>query len=88
MERKFLVLLRRFRLQSELVLFYHLLFCCVAHFSVFAATRGALVSTFGGSSNLRANHTQTPTHSPLAFARAGCFGVCVCSLGGFGFERV
>ena len=31
-----------------------------------------------------ANHTQPPTHSPLAFARAGCFGVvCVCSLGGF-----
>jgi hypothetical protein len=25
-----------------------------------------------------ANHTQPPTHSPLAFARAGCFGVaCV-----------
>jgi len=24
-----------------------------------------------------ANHTQPPTHSPLAFARAGCFGV-VC----------
>ena len=24
-----------------------------------------------------ANHTQTPPHSPLAFARAGCFGV-VC----------
>jgi len=22
-----------------------------------------------------ANHTQPPTHSPLAFARAGCFGV-------------
>ena len=26
---------------------------------------------------MSANHTQPPTHSPLAFARAGCFGV-VC----------
>ena len=41
MERKFLVLLRRFRLQNELSLFYHLSFYCVAHFSVFAARRGA-----------------------------------------------
>jgi len=41
MERKFLVLLRRFRLQNELVLFYHLSFYCVAHFSVLAARRGA-----------------------------------------------
>jgi hypothetical protein len=33
-----------------------------------------------------ANYTQTPTHSPLAFVRAGCFGVVCGSLGGF--ERV
>ena len=31
-----------------------------------------------------ANHTQPPTHSPLAFARAGCFGVvCVRSVASF-----
>ena len=41
MERKFLVLLRRFRLQNELFLFYHLSLYRVAHFSVFAARRGA-----------------------------------------------
>src|SRR3989344_2664677 len=41
MERKFLVLLRRFRLQNELVLFYHLSLYLVAHFSVLAARRGA-----------------------------------------------
>ena len=41
MERKFLVLLRRYRLQNELALFYHFSFYCVAHFSVFAARRGA-----------------------------------------------
>jgi len=38
--------------------------------------RGAPISAFCGSSNVR-EHTQPPTHSPLAFARAGCFGV-VC----------
>ena len=41
MERNFLVLLRRFRLQNELVLFYHLSSYLVAHFSVLAAIRGA-----------------------------------------------
>ena len=41
MERKFLVLLRHFRLQNELSLFYHFSLYCVAHFSVFAARRGA-----------------------------------------------
>ncbi len=30
-----------------------------------------------------ANHTQTPTHSPLAFARADCFGVVCVSACGF-----
>jgi hypothetical protein len=31
-----------------------------------------------------ANHIQPPTHSPLAFARTGCFGVvCVRSVASF-----
>ena len=40
MERKILVLLRRFRLRNELVLFYHFSLYRVAHSSVFAARRG------------------------------------------------
>ena len=46
--------------------------------------RGAPISTFSGSSNVH-EHTQPPTHSPLAFARAGCFGVvCVRLVASFG----
>ena len=58
-------------------LFYHLLF---ALFSALTATEApcypGLVVTL-----ISANHAQPPSHSPLAFARAGCFGVaCVRSL--------
>jgi len=42
------------------------------HFLV--ATEARAIATFSGSSSVR-EHTQPPTHSPLAFARAGCFGV-------------
>ena len=42
------------------------------HFLV--ATEARAIATFSGSSNIR-EHTQPPSHSPLAFARAGCFGV-------------
>jgi len=41
MERKFLVLLRRFRLRNEHFSLYHLWFFSVVHFSVLAARRGA-----------------------------------------------
>ena len=40
------------------------------------ATEARAIAAFSGSLT-SANHTQPPTHSPLAFARAGCFGV-VC----------
>src|SRR3989338_10835082 len=70
MERKFLVLLRRFSLRKE-----------QSYFNIFVCSflrphgdRGALLSAFGGGSDLH-EHTQPPSHSPLAFARAGCFGV-------------
>ncbi|KKS58035.1 MAG: hypothetical protein UV24_C0033G0004, partial [Candidatus Nomurabacteria bacterium GW2011_GWA2_42_41] len=54
-------------------LFYHIL---IALFSALTATEAhsypRLVVALPS-----ANHTQSPSHSPLAFARAGCFGV-VC----------
>jgi len=48
MERKFLVLLRRFRLRKEQSN-YDIFVCSFLHL---AATRGALVSVFGGNSKL------------------------------------
>ena len=72
MERKFLVLLRRFSLRKEQS-YFNIFVCSFLHPH---GDRGAPVSAFSGSSNVR-EHTQPPSHSPLAFARAGCFGV-VC----------
>ena len=72
MERKFLVLLRRFSLRKE-----------QSYFNILFALLSALTATEALSyprsvvTLTSANHTQTPPHSPLAFARAGCFGV-VC----------
>jgi len=57
MERKFLVLLRRFRLQNELVLFYHFSLHCVAHFSVLAARRDASSSCLVMALNYVASFT-------------------------------
>ena len=48
-------------------------------FSVSTPTRGALLFEFIGNFVLR-EHTPPPTHSPLAFARAGCFGGGVARL--------
>ena len=81
MERKFLVLLRRFSLRKEQS-YFNIFVCSFLHPH---GDRGAPVSAFGGSSNFR-EHTQPPSHSPLAFACAGCFGVVCGSL--VGFERV
>ena len=72
MERKFFVLLRRFSLRKEQS-YFNIFVCSFLHPH---GDRGAPLSAFGGSSNVR-EHTQPPTHSLLAFARAGCFGV-VC----------
>lgn len=46
------------------------------HFTFFylMATRSAPLSALGVTL-YSANHTQPPSHSPLAFARGGCFGV-------------
>ena len=73
MERKFLVLLRRFSLRKEQS--YYNIFVCF--FLKPHGDRGASVSVFCGSSNLREPHTTTSAQ-PARFARAGCFGVaCV-----------
>jgi len=72
MERKFLVLLRRFSLRKEQS--YFNIFVCSflhPHGDRGASSPRSVVALYF------ANHTQPPTHSPLAFARAGCFGV-VC----------
>ena len=47
-----------------------------ALFSTLTATEAPCYPSFVVTLTF-ANHTQPPTHSPLAFARAGCFGV-VC----------
>jgi len=82
MERKFLVLLRRFRLQNELSLFYHFSLYRVAHFSVFAARRGAPISAFCDNSNVRSHFANT-SHRPFAFAHDACSVLASCSLCGF-----
>src|SRR3989338_8391446 len=73
MERKFLVLLCRFSLRKKKSYFNIFLF---ALFSTLTATEAHSYPRFVVVIT-SANHTQPPTHSQLAFARAGCFGV-VC----------
>ena len=75
-ERKFLVLLRRFSLRKEQS-YFNIFVCSFLHPH---GDRGALLSEFGGSSNLREPHTSAFAQ-PARFARAGCFGVvCVRSV--------
>src|SRR3989338_7908275 len=72
MERKFLVLLRRFSLRKEH--YYFIIFDC--SFLRPHGDRGAPISTFSGSSNVR-KHTQPPTHSPLASLALAASALCV-----------
>jgi hypothetical protein len=72
MERKFLVLLRRFSLRKE----HHYFITFVCSFLRPHGDRGALVSAFGGSSNPR-EHTQAPSHSPLASLALAASALCV-----------
>ena len=78
MERKFLVLLRRFSLRKEQS-YFNIFVCSFLHPH---GDRGALLFAFGGSSNLREPHT-TAYSQPARIRSRWLLRRCVCSLGGF-----
>ena len=78
MERKFLVLLRRFSLRKEQS-YFNIFVCSFLHPH---GDRGAPISAFGGNSSVR-SHFASTSHWPFAFAHDACSVFASCSLCGF-----